>query len=128
MSTQDSPQTYTPSEIYSPDSGVVWYVTQPKRRYWLHLLLLLLTFFTTLVVGSRMEWNYQQGLPPFSFDDGIFPLTWALQGRHLLLGIPFSLTLMLILLAHEMLHYFDIVKYCFSLALSFFIHFQSLFL
>ncbi len=127
MSTQDSAQTYTPSEIYSPDSGVVWYLAQPKRRYWLHLLLLLLTFFTTLVVGSRMEWNFQQGLPPFSFDDGIFPLTWAMQGKHLLLGIPFSLTLMLILLAHEMGHYFYCVKYGISATLPFFIPFPTLF-
>ncbi len=31
-----------------------------SRRYWLHALLLLLTFLTTLVVGARLEYNFVQ--------------------------------------------------------------------
>jgi membrane-associated protease RseP (regulator of RpoE activity) len=61
-------------------------------------------------------------------DDSIFPsLRWAFQGRHLLLGIPFSLTLMLILLAHEMGHYVYCVKYRVAATLPFFIPFPTLF-
>src|SRR2546427_7325397 len=94
-------QDYRPMEVYV--------VRPPKRRYWLHILLFLATIFTTLVVGARMEFNFLHNLPPFYSNDdslsSIFPLTWALQASHILLGIPFSLTLMLILLAHEMGHY-----------------------
>src|SRR5262249_26958298 len=105
MSSQNSPEVYVPAEIYSPDTSSLVYYRRPKPRYWLHGLLLLLTVFTTLIVGSRLESNYLNGLPSFSADYDIFPsLRWAFQGRHLLLGVPFSLTLMLILLAHEMGH------------------------
>lgn len=85
-----------------------------------------MTFFTTLVVGARLEWNFLNGRPPFTIDDGIFPVSWALQGNHLLLGIPFSLTLMLILLAHEMGHYLYCVRYGVSATLPFFIPFPTL--
>jgi hypothetical protein len=80
------------------------FVVHPfKDRYWIHLLMFLATVFTTLVVGARMEFNFQHHLPVFYTGDsslGIFPVLWALHSSHLLLGIPFSFTLMLILLAH----------------------------
>ena len=127
MSTQNSPEVYVPSEIYAPDGTDVSLAARPKHRYWLHLLLLALTFFTTLVVGARLEWNFLVGLPPFTLGNDIFPsLTWALQGNHLLLGLPFSLTLMLILLAHEMGHYLFCVRYGVSATLPFFIPFPTL--
>jgi hypothetical protein len=127
MSTQNSPEVYVPSEIYAPD-GTDVSVTSPRtHRYWLHLLLLALTFFTTLVVGARLQWNFLVGLPPFTLGDNIFPsLHWAMQGNHLLLGLPFSLTLMLILLAHEMGHYLFCVRYGVSATLPFFIPFPTL--
>jgi membrane-associated protease RseP (regulator of RpoE activity) len=126
MSTQNSPEVYVPSEIYAPSGEEFVVAPGAKARYWLHLLLLLLTFFTTLVVGARLEWNFLIGRPPFTIDDGIFPVRWALQGNHLLLGIPFSLTLMLILLAHEMGHYLYCVRYGVSATLPFFIPFPTL--
>jgi hypothetical protein len=126
MSSPNSPAVYVPSEIYPPDAADVVYFARPKPRYWLHILLLLLTIFTTLIVGSRLEWNFLQGRPPFSMEDGIFPVLWALQGGHLLMGIPFSLTLMLILLAHEMGHYLYCVKYRVAATLPYFIPFPTL--
>ena len=51
-----------------------------------------------------------------------FPLGWALQDpSRLLLGIPFSSTLMLILLAHEMGHYLYCRYYGVYATLPFFI-------
>jgi membrane-associated protease RseP (regulator of RpoE activity) len=77
-----------------------------RRRYWLHLLLFAATVFTTLVVGARLQSNFAQGLPQFHSDADLFPLSWALQNpRNLVLGIPFSVTLLGILLAHEMGHF-----------------------
>ena len=106
------------------------FVVRPYRQmYWLHALLLLLTIFTTTVMGARMEFNFLRNQSPFSVaDDGlpIFPLTWALHGSHLLLGLPFSLTLMLILMAHEMGHYLYCRRYHVQATLPFFIPFPSL--
>lgn len=100
---------------------------RPSQRYWIHLLLLILTFFTTLVVGARLQLNFSLGLPPFTMEDGkIFPVSWALHGHNLLLGLPFALTLMLILLAHEMGHYLYCVRYGVSATLPFFIPFPTL--
>ncbi|HYM79585.1 MAG TPA: site-2 protease family protein [Candidatus Dormibacteraeota bacterium] len=81
----------------------------PPPRYWLHALLLVATCFTTLVVGARMEFNFQHNLPPLSDSGGFipfFPVEWVVaQPSRLLLGIPFAGTLLVILLAHEMGHY-----------------------
>ncbi len=81
----------------------------PRERYWIHALLLMATGFTTLVVGARMEFNFLHNLPPFAAADEylpFFPIGWVLaQPARLLLGIPFSATLLVILLAHEMGHY-----------------------
>jgi membrane-associated protease RseP (regulator of RpoE activity) len=96
-----------------------------RQRYWLHGLLLLATCFTTLVVGARMEFNFLNNLPPFSAGDEFlpfFPLGWvAAQPSRLLLGIPFSATLLLILLAHEMGHYLFCRYYGVRATLPFFI-------
>lgn len=84
-------------------------IVRPSERYWLHALLLLATVFTTLVVGAHLEFNFLHNLPPFAAGDEylpFFPLKWALQvPSRLLLGVPFSATLLTILLAHEMGHY-----------------------
>lgn len=127
MSDHDSPEILVSGEVISPTSPQVVYVRRRRHTYWLHVLLLLLTFFTTLVVGSRLQWNFMRGLPPFDMSvGGYFPLLWAVRGRHLLLGVPFSLTLMLILLAHEMGHYLYCVKYRVAATLPFFIPFPTL--
>jgi membrane-associated protease RseP (regulator of RpoE activity) len=117
------PPTSSTTDFYRPVEVVV--VPPLKRRYWLHILLLLATVFTTLVVGARMEFNFLHNLPAFSFNDEalpFFPLRWALaQPTRLLLGVPFASTLMLILLAHEMGHYLCCVYYDVYATLPFFI-------
>ena len=69
MSTPNSPEVYVPSKIYAPDGTDVSLAPRPKHRYWLHLLLLALTFFTTLIVGARLERNFLVGLPPFTLEN-----------------------------------------------------------
>src|SRR5581483_7278007 len=114
-------------EYYRP---VDVYVVRPaKPLYWLHAILLMATFFTTLVVGARMQNNFLHNQPVFSTADDsldIFPLRWALQGSHLWLGVPFSFTLMMILLAHEMGHYLYCRRYQVAATLPFFIPFPTL--
>jgi membrane-associated protease RseP (regulator of RpoE activity) len=123
------PPVSSSSEYYRP---VEVFVAQPlKQRYWLHIVLLLATIFTTLVVGARMEFNFQHNQPSFYSSDeelsALFPLTWALQSSHILLGIPFSFTLILFFLAHEMGHYLCCRYYGVGATLPFFIPFPSLF-
>src|SRR4029077_2835705 len=87
----------------------VYVFRPPNPRYWLHTLLVVATIFTTLVVGAKMEFDFLHNAPPFGHGDGprpLFPGGWALhEPSRLLLGIPFSATLLLILMAHEMGHY-----------------------
>jgi membrane-associated protease RseP (regulator of RpoE activity) len=97
----------------------------PRERYWVHTLLLLATCFTTLVVGAHMEFDFLHNLPPFAMGDEYLPffkLKWVLeQPSRLLLGIPFSATLLTILLAHEMGHYLACRYYGVRATLPFFI-------
>jgi membrane-associated protease RseP (regulator of RpoE activity) len=97
-----------PTELLDPSPAPheVHIVYPLRRRYWLHLLLFVATIFTTLVVGARLQYNFALGLPQFHADADLFPLGWAVkEPSRLLLGIPFSVTLLAILLAHEMGHF-----------------------
>jgi membrane-associated protease RseP (regulator of RpoE activity) len=100
----------------------VFVITPPRRRMWLHVLLFLLTVFTTLVIGARLSHNFYSNQPAYALDDDFFPWKWALsEPTRLLGGIPFSLTLMLILLAHEMGHYIACLRYRVYATLPFFV-------
>jgi hypothetical protein len=86
--------------------------TQPAAtprpdRLWVHLLLLAATLFSTTVVGMRYMANFRAGLPPIHSEDDVLPYAWAFAHPRLAAsGLPFSLTLLAILLTHEMGHYF----------------------
>ena len=96
--------------------------TLPRRRLWLHILLFLLTVFTTLVIGARLAHNFYANQPAYALDEDFFPWKWALsEPSRLISGIPFSLTLMLILFAHEMGHYIACVRYRVYATLPFFV-------
>lgn len=114
-----------PAEVHEFQPSSV-YVFQPQRpRYWLHLLLLLLTLLTTTIVGAQLQSNFNQGIPVLRPGDTylpLFPYEWLLHNPiSILRGIPFSLTLMLILLAHEMGHYLLARRYGVAATLPFFI-------
>lgn len=124
------PTPYFPSTFENDEPQQVWIITPPRRRVWLYVLFFVLTLFSTLVVGARMEYNFMHGQPVFSLNDdtvSLFPLGWVLQHpSNILLGLPFSLTLMFILLAHEMGHYLYARHYRVYATLPFFVPFPSL--
>jgi Zn-dependent protease len=116
---------------WEPQSQVgVWAVPRPRERWWLYALFLLLTLFSTMVVGARMQYNFVHRQPVFSFsDDSLswFPIGWIAQHpANLLMGLPFSLTLMFILFAHEMGHYLYARYYRVYATPPFFVPFPSL--
>ncbi|MDA8092141.1 MAG: site-2 protease family protein [Nitrospiraceae bacterium] len=77
----------------------------PFRRFpWLHLVLFVLTIFSTLVAGM-----VQKGIDPLKQPGRIYE------------GIPFSATLIIILLAHELSHYFASKKHNTMATLPYFI-------
>ena len=63
--------------------------------------------FTTTAVGMRYMHNFRLGAPPLANDADILPFVWVVLHLQLLAtGLPFSLTLVGILLTHEFGHYF----------------------
>ncbi len=77
------------------------------------------------MVGARLEFNFVNNLPAFSLDEStlpFFPVRWVLaEPSRLLLGVPFAGTLLLILLSHEMGHFYYCVRYGVNATLPFFI-------
>jgi Zn-dependent protease len=112
-----------------PQPGV-WVIPPPRQRWWLYALFLVLTLFSTMVVGARMQFNFVHRQSVFSLNDAslsLFPIVWiAQQPARLLLGLPFSLTLMFILFAHEMGHYLYARHYHVYATPPFFVPFPSL--
>ncbi len=117
-------------ELYRPIP--VYVLSRPRRRAWLHVLLFVATVFTTLVVGARLQHNFLANLPAFpaipedaTFTQVLFwwfPVRWVLADpSRLLLGVPFSATLLLILFTHEMGHYLYCLRYRVMATLPFFI-------
>ncbi len=80
-----------------------------KERRWINVVLLIATFFTTMLVGSLLY-----GAKPES------------NPSDVLKGIPFSIAIMTVLGAHEAGHYFLAKKHGMQTSLPYFIPFPSL--
>jgi membrane-associated protease RseP (regulator of RpoE activity) len=98
-----------------------------QSRLWLHILLLVLTLVTTSVMGARMQYNFDHSLPFFDVDRDLAVIldSWK-HPAQLTAGLPFSLTLLTILLAHEMGHYLACVYYGIEASLPYFLPAPSL--
>lgn len=92
-----------------------------RDRYWLHALLFVVTMLTTTMVGVALQSDFDRNLPfdvEHSFD--VYAAVW----RHpvqLFAGLPFSLTLAAILLAHEFGHYLACLYYRVDASLPYFL-------
>lgn len=106
MSSQDfSPAPYPLYAANGRGESCAAPLARPHERYWLYCLLFGLTLLTTTLVGTAMQMDFNRGVPfdiEHSFE--LYGLFWRHPGS-LLYGLPFSLTLLAILLAHEFGHY-----------------------
>jgi Zn-dependent protease len=105
-------------------------IPSPRRRpLWPALILFVLTVISTLAVGSEFARSYAQDEEPFSGDQNPFvTMVYPLEHpRLLLLGVPFSFTLLAILLAHELGHYFACKIYGIDVSYPYFIPAPTLF-
>lgn len=81
-----------------------------KQKYWLHLLLFVITFFTTTVAGY--EW--------------VRGFSNQMEFTELIYGIPYSLSILFVLGSHEFGHYFAARIHKVKATLPFFIPFPAL--
>lgn len=108
---------------YSPRAleSVVYGPPPPGRRAFLVAAgLFALTVFTTLAVGAQLALDYAQNAAPYTRD--FSPYGDLLRAPRLLLaGMPFSFTLLGILLAHELGHFFACRYYGIAASYPYFI-------
>ena len=106
MSSQDSsPAPYPHSAEIGTGSAYAFAPSHTRERYWLYSLLFALTLVTTCLVGAAMQSDFERNIP-FDLEHSLE--LWGYFWRHpaeLVQGLPYSLTLLLILLAHEFGHY-----------------------
>ncbi len=97
--------------------------TISTARWALHWLLLVLTLCTTTLVGVVLTQTFQEGRP-LELEQYLHVFTTLHYRPQLLIdGLAFSLTLMIILLAHELGHYFACRYYGIDASLPYFIPF-----
>lgn len=98
-----------------------------RHKYWLHIGLFLLTTVTVTACGAIFAENFAHNRPAVQIErnwsllsDGISSWRWWLS------GLPFSITLLAILLAHEVGHYWASVHYGLDVSLPYFLPFPSI--
>jgi membrane-associated protease RseP (regulator of RpoE activity) len=123
-----SPRGYPPqdSDGRGGDSPRAWSRPRPQRL-WLHILLLLLTLVSTTAVGARLAENFRTNRPAVYLAENVAAYRELLSDPGpWLSGLAFSLTLLAILLAHEMGHYLTCMRNGLDASLPYFMPFPSL--
>ena len=95
-----------------------------RERWWLHVLLLLATLFSTVVAGSLLAGGTPIWFTPLRLFNGwLLPLPVAVNVPDLIPGLPFGLALIAVLAVHEAGHYFTARHHGLSVTPPFFIPF-----
>jgi membrane-associated protease RseP (regulator of RpoE activity) len=104
------------------------YAPPAPRRAGLALVLFLLTVVSTLFVGLHLVRAYEQGQPAYADSIYSFELLGELAANPLVLfqGWAFAATLLGILLAHELGHYFACRRYGIVASYPYFLPFPNL--
>jgi membrane-associated protease RseP (regulator of RpoE activity) len=123
VSPQDFPFPPNGPEASLPYAELSYVRARPviRERYWLHALLFLITLLTTTIVGAALEFDFDRNVP-FLVEHTLdaYARIWY-HPLELLQGLPFSLTLATILLAHELGHYLAAVYYRVDASLPYFL-------
>jgi membrane-associated protease RseP (regulator of RpoE activity) len=105
----DPPQSWTissrPQAFSPPYDAYLWPRQKPSLRS-LFIGLFIITVFSTLAAGVQFATAYAVGQQPALDDFAASYFQPFVEPRLFLLGIPFAATLLGILLAHELGHYF----------------------
>ena len=99
--------------------------TRPPRPWLIHGALLLLTLFTTFMAGALLR-----GIDPLSTEfieiwGTWIPVPTTVNWAGMALGAPFAITLMSILMAHEMGHFLMAMRHKVPASLPYFIPFPA---
>src|SRR6266851_9760872 len=92
-----------------------------RKSFAIAVLLFLLTVISTLAVGAQFAASYAAGRPPDVNDLFSSYATLFAHPQFLLAGVPYAFTLLGILLAHELGHYFACRYYGISASYPYFI-------
>lgn len=105
------------------NAGIQWSYTYesgaPREKVWLHVLLFVLTVYTTMLAGMLMSADLATQSMPEDW-------TVIFDPRYLIYGLPFSVTLLAILGIHEMGHYVAARVWKVQASLPYFIPFPSI--
>ncbi|MFB3776562.1 MAG: site-2 protease family protein [Bryobacteraceae bacterium] len=97
------------------------------HRYWLHILLLLLTLVSTTAIGARLAENFNTNRPAVYLAEDVTAYRNLLsRPESWFSGLAFSITLLAILLAHEMGHFTACMRYGLDASLPYFMPFPSI--
>ena len=117
----------SPSILSQPVQKAPWRSQTNLQRYGIPLLCFVVTMFSTTAVGMRYMHNFRRGAAPLASDEDILPFNWVVHHLHQFAsGLPFSLTLVAILLAHEFGHFFACRRYGVSSTLPYLLPAPSL--
>ncbi len=91
-----------------------------RDRYWVNALLFLATLASTTTVGASMQMFFDRNQPFDLYQSfSMYGELWR-HPAELLAGLPFSLTLLAILMAHELGHYLAALRYGVNASLPYF--------
>ena len=100
-------------------------VRDTTDRIWLNVVLFVLTAYTTTAAGVQMAVGMQMAVTPGSLPRDFLSTELLWNPKYLILGLPFSGTLLLILGIHEMGHYLTSRRWNVRATLPYFIPFPS---
>jgi membrane-associated protease RseP (regulator of RpoE activity) len=92
-----------------------------RDRYWLNAVLFAITLASTTAVGASMQMFFDRNLPFDLYQSFMMYPELCCHPSALLAGLPFSLTLLTILMAHELGHYLAALRYGVNASLPYFL-------
>ncbi|MGO9228219.1 MAG: site-2 protease family protein [Bryobacteraceae bacterium] len=123
VSPQDFPPASYPLSLYRA-GGAAETPSLPQARfrdrYWVNALLFLVTLASTTIVGASMQVFFDRNLPFDLYQSFSMYPELLRHPSSLSAGLPFSLTLLTILLAHEFGHYIAALRYGVNASLPYF--------